>query len=129
MVKLLLIEPSSLFVFGAGESEIQRERSRGASSTRPLEILSWNLVKPNDQSIREDRLDNAPRRYSISEIIGCYPRCTARAREDMRFNEDSVARPVQLVQEGIASRGAEMGKQGAERTFIRSILIGVWLQL
>lgn len=32
----------------------------------------------------------------MSEIIGCYPRCTARAREDMRFNEDSVARPAQF---------------------------------
>lgn len=61
----------------------------------------------------------------MSEIIGCYPRCTARAREDMRFNEDSAVRAAQLVQ-GIAAR--ETG-QGAEHTFIRSILIGVWLQL
>lgn len=30
----------------------------------------------------------------MSEIIGCYPRCTARAREDMRFNEDSAVRPA-----------------------------------
>jgi len=49
----------------------------------------------------------------MSEIIGCYPRCTARAREDMRFNEDSAVRPAQLVQ-GIAAR--ETG-QGGEHVY------------
>lgn len=64
----------------------------------------------------------------MSEIIGCYPHCTARAREDMRFNEDSAARPAQLVQGTVVERGTD-GGQGAEHAFIRSILIGVWLQL
>lgn len=42
----------------------------------------------------------------MSEIIGCYPHCTARARENMRFSEDSADRPAQLVQ-GTAVRGPE----------------------
>lgn len=67
----------------------------------------------------------------MSEIIGCYPHCTARARENMRFSEDSADRPAQLVQgTAVREREGEGGQsRGAEHTFIRSILIGVWLQL
>lgn len=62
-----------------------------------------------------------PWRYSMSEIIGCYSRGIARAL-GMRFEGDSEFPCMACTRSGPPG-----GK--AKHAFIRSILIGVWLQL